>query len=144
MCPFWECFSKGKAFYRKCFEFVCKEYGLSYTELDILMFLEENPECDTAGAITENRGIAKPNVSTALRKLMERGFVCGTPSKQDRRVIQLQLCDKSQPVLTHANTAKTHFFQALLKNFSTEELQNMEQCFSRLMQNITDAESTSN
>ena len=49
--------------------------GLSQTEMDVLLFLHNNPDCNTARDMVHLRGLAKSNVSTALDSLRTRGLV---------------------------------------------------------------------
>ena len=53
--------------------------GLSQTEMDVLLFLHNNPDCNTARDMVHLRGLAKSNVSTALDSLRTRGLVESRP-----------------------------------------------------------------
>ena len=55
-----------KKYYTAQFEAASAAYGLNQLEIDILLFLHNNPECHTAGDICRYRGLAKSNVSAAV------------------------------------------------------------------------------
>ena len=50
-----------KKYYTAQFEAASAAYGLNQLEIDILLFLHNNPECYTAGDICRYRGLAKSN-----------------------------------------------------------------------------------
>lgn len=136
---FWEYLSLGKSFYRNCFDVVCKKYSMSRAELDILIFLHENPECDTAKDITEKRGIAKSNVSTAIRNLTEQNYIEGYHKGENRRSIHLKMLDKCKPVIEDINEARKNFDDVVFGGFDENELEMITTFFYRLTDNITKA-----
>ena len=52
-----------KRLYEKQFEDICQRYQLTQNEIDILVFLANNPSFDTASDIVEVRMIAKSYIS---------------------------------------------------------------------------------
>ena len=72
-----------KKYYAAQFEAASAAYGLNQLEIDILLFLHNNPECHTAGDICRYRGLAKSNVSAAVERLRSRGVlsVCTGPDQ---------------------------------------------------------------
>ena len=65
--------------------------GVSRIELDILLFLRNNPGCDTAHDIVRIRRIAKSHVSKAVELLCRRGYLSAETDKTDRRIVRLRL-----------------------------------------------------
>ena len=59
----WELPAPIKALYADCMEPVCHTYHITRMELDILLFLANNPKYDTAAEIIEIRYLAKSHVS---------------------------------------------------------------------------------
>lgn len=136
---FWEYFSLGKGFYRSCFDSVCKKHSLNRTELDIIVFLYENPDSDTATDITEKRGIAKSNVSTAIKSLTEKQYIEGYHKGENRRSIHLKLRDECRSLLEDIDEAKKTFYGTVFDGFNEEELAKITTYFYRLTDNITKA-----
>ena len=60
----WEHQNALKTLYARCIEEVCTAYKLTRMELDILLFLANNPCYDTATDIIEIRYLAKSQVSS--------------------------------------------------------------------------------
>ena len=139
---FWDCFSLGKSYYQRCFAPLCKQYDLTAAELDILMFLDQHPEYDTATDITEKRTIAKPNVSTALRKLTERRLIEGVQSTEDRRRIHLHLLTGSRPILRDAAAVRERFINTLFSDFSEDDFSRVKDIIIRLYTNVKNASDT--
>ena len=64
---------------------LCREYGLSQTAFDILMFLGNNPKYKTAGEIVEVRRIKANLVSVNVDRLVNEGYLIRKPIEGDRR-----------------------------------------------------------
>lgn len=67
----------SRDFYTGLIDPVCKKYGLTQMEFNILLFLANNPECDTAAQIIRKRAFTKSHVSMSVRSLEERGLLTG-------------------------------------------------------------------
>ena len=67
----------SRDFYTGLIDPVCKKYGLTQMEFNILLFLANNPECDTAAQIIKKRAFTKSHVSMSVRSLEERGLLTG-------------------------------------------------------------------
>ena len=65
-----------KKYHAARFEAASGQYGRNQLEIDILLFLHNNPDCRTASDICRYRGLAKSNVSAAVEQLRARGVVC--------------------------------------------------------------------
>lgn len=68
----WDGLSLFKKIYDQSLEPVCKKYQLTRMELDILLFLANNPGYDTAKDIIERRRLTKSHVSMSLKDLERR------------------------------------------------------------------------
>ena len=64
---FWEDQKIVTSFYSQCVKPVCEKYGLTRMEFDILMFLSNNPEYNTASDIVRIRLLTKSHVSISLK-----------------------------------------------------------------------------
>ena len=68
-----------KKYHAARFEAASVQYGLNQLEIDILLFLHNNPDCRTASDICRYRGLAKSNVSAAVERLRTRGVLTVSP-----------------------------------------------------------------
>ena len=64
-----------RRYYDRQFEALLASAGLSMREMDVVLFLANNPDCDTAREVSELRGLAKSQVSGAGDLLAERGLL---------------------------------------------------------------------
>ena len=63
-----------KRLYEKQFEEVCRRYKITQNEADIIAFLANNPDYDTAKDIVEMRMIVKSYISKSVENLIKKGF----------------------------------------------------------------------
>ncbi len=65
-------------------------------EYDILMFLHNNPQYNTAAEIVKIRRSTKSHVSTSLRMLEEKGLIEKRQSEDNKKYIAIILLDKAK------------------------------------------------
>lgn len=106
-----------KKYYAAQFEAASAAYGLNQLEIDILLFLHNNPECHTAGDICRYRGLAKSNVSAAVERLL--AFTA------DGQRIAAALAE-----IQHRTV------EPLFEGFTAEEQQRLQEYLSRMDANI--------
>ena len=58
--------------YARLLEPVCKKFDLTRNELDVILFLANNPNFDRAVDIVNNRGLTKSHVSMSVASLESR------------------------------------------------------------------------
>lgn len=133
---FWACQNLIKTLYAKCVEPVCEEHGLTRTELDILLFLANNPSFDTASDITERRKLAKSHVSTSVKSLEGRGFLTRCYTLSNRKTAHLSLCATAMPAVLDGREAQNLFLGALLKDFSEADLGQLKQFLCQIAANV--------
>ena len=92
---------------------VCREVGLPQTAFDILMFLGNNPEYQTASDIVEIRHIKANLVSMYVDRLVKEGFLVRKEDPNDRRRTLLLYTGKAQPVIEKGKTVQEEFLQSL-------------------------------
>ena len=69
---FWDKHKTVTSYYEVLSGEVCDRYGLTQMEYDILMFLHNNPQHNTAAEIVKIRKSTKSHVSTSLKKMEEK------------------------------------------------------------------------
>lgn len=110
---------------RRLYESLCRpvmnRYGLKQTEIDVLLFLANNPSCDTAREVTELRGMLKSQVCMAADVLTKRGLLCGVQDAKDRRVVHLRVLPEADPIIETAREAQRNFVKTLYRNVTEEE-----------------------
>lgn len=70
-------------FYNRCLTPLMERQQLSLREIQVLLFLANNPGCDTARDVEKLRGLAKSQVSAAVEHLTGRGLLRRLPDQRD-------------------------------------------------------------
>lgn len=95
---------------------LCQEIGMPQTAFDILMFLANNPEFDTARDIVECRYIKANLVSVNVESLVREGYLTREKSPGDRRKIRLVCTEKAGPVVERGRQLQSQFAGEMFKN----------------------------
>lgn len=134
----WEHQNAFKALDSKYVSMVCQRYNMTRAELDILLFLANNPCYDTAAEIVEIRYLAKSQVSSSVKTLEQRGMLFREYAHGNRKTAHLKLCEKAMPIVREGQLAQEQCLAAILKGFSSSEIETLED-FSRRIQNNIDS-----
>ncbi len=119
---------------------LCRSYGLTKTELDVILFLHNNPGLDRAVDIVNVRQIAKSHVSLSVTNLEERGFLYRVYDPADRRTAHLKLTDQALPVAEEGNRIQQVFFNRIFAGISQEELALWRRILEKVSSNILSME----
>lgn len=108
-------------FYAHQFAPLLARTGLSMREVHVLLFLANNPSCDTARDVTELRGLSKSQVSQAVEFLAAEGLLRRTPDGADRRIVHLALTDTGVPLARECQNIQAACAGRLLDGLSPAE-----------------------
>lgn len=125
--------------YEKVMAQVCVEYGLGRNEVDILLFLVNNPGYDTAKDIVEYRGLAKSCVSKGIDILVKKKYLDVSSDEEDRRLVHLKLRSEAGPAAEAARNAQKRCFEIIYKGVSPEEREALEMITKKFAENIKEA-----
>ena len=126
--------------YEKTMKTVCTAHALTMVETDIIAFLKNNPQKDTAADIVELRMLSKGAVSKGVEALIQKELIRRYPDTEDRRRLHLQLTDRSELILTDIERAQTEFWNTVFEGFSEEELEIHERLKTHMFENVRNAE----
>ena len=122
--------------YLKSVSSVCEKYDLTSAEFDVLLFLANNPETDTATDIVEKRHMVKSQVSMSVRTLEERGYLARTYKNNNRRTIHLIVCDKAEDAVREGRDALNSAYGTIMQGFSETERELMKKNIVRMTNNL--------
>ncbi len=140
MVTVFEHFSAGKNLYAKFVSPVCKEYGLTQMEFNILLFLANNPSHTTAAQIVKYRNLTKSHVSMSVKSLQEKGLLATQEDGTDRRVSHLHITQKAAAVVQAGQKAQRQFGRQLVEGFTPEEISELQNYLRRIHKNMTEGE----
>lgn len=126
----------GNSIYEECINAACARHQLMKTEMDILLFLHNNPGCDTATDIVRLRHLSKSHVSKSIQSLKERGFLTTFYEGSNRRTIHLKLCVNADDAVADGLKAQNRFAEVLLADFTVEEKEQFLKYLCRITDNL--------
>lgn len=100
---------------------VLSRWQLTSMELDVLLFLGNNPDCDTASDMVQLRQLTKSHVSKAVERLTALGLVLQQRDEMNRRRIHLKLAGKAEPILREGREAQKRFVEVLTRGLNDED-----------------------
>ena len=134
--------SSASKSYARMLEPICKERKLTRNELDVLLFLYNNPGFDRAADIVSRRGIAKSHVSLSVAGLEEKGLLRRNFSEQDRRTAHLELLEPGRAIAAEARERQVQYFAALYQGVSPEEFEIWKNIILKIQSNIKTIENS--
>lgn len=117
---------------------LCKELQMNQTSFDILMFLGNNPEYNTARDIVEMRKIKANLVSVNVDKLVQEGYLERRSVSGDRRKTELICTVKAQSVIQRGREVQEQFAQKLLEHTDEETRHAFFETMKKIEQNLND------
>lgn len=115
---------------------VCEKMQLTRNELDLLLFLSENPDLDRAVDFVNFRGMTKSHTSLSIAHLEALGMLEKHEDPNDRRTLHLALTERAQPAAAAARDAMKAFEQSLFSGVSPDELAAFEALSEKITRNI--------
>lgn len=104
-------------------------------EYDILMFLHNNPQYNTAAEIVKIRKSTKSHVSTSLRMLEEKGLIEKRQSEDNKKYIAIILLDKAKTIVNEGIAVQKQFAMDILDGLSEEEMDMCKAVFEKIYEN---------
>lgn len=117
---------------------LCKKYELPTLAVDILVFLANNPDNNTARDICMMRGVKPGIVSVHVERLANEGYLERRTAVGDRRSNRLFLTDRAKPLIAEALELQHRFAEKLMCGLSESEMEVFRNCISRFAENLTD------
>ena len=114
---------------------IARRYGLSKREINVLLFLSNNPGYDTARDITEYRGISKSQVSQAVEFLAELSYLTRTPDPDDRRLLHLALTEEGLALARECKAVQARCGQDLLDGMTEDQVRQLQELWEMVMAN---------
>ena len=137
---YFDTMARAQKGYARLLEPICKKCDLTRNELDVLLFLANNPDFDRAVDIVNNRGLAKSHVSMSVTSLENRGLVERIPDPLDRRTVHLKLTEQAKEITDWGCRVQKQFMDYLHQGVTEEQLTMMRMFADRVHENIKNIE----
>ena len=115
---------------------LCREIQMPQTAFDILMFLANNPEYNTARDIVEIRGLKANLVSINIEKLVKEAFLERMPDEKDRRKNVLICTENAKPIIEKGRQLQIGFFGNLFDGIDEESRRQFFGVIEKLRTNL--------
>lgn len=132
---FWDQHKTIICYYETLTQSICDQYELTQMEYDILMFLYNNPQYNTAADIVKVRKSTKSHVSTSLKFLEDKGFVEKKQSENNKKHIELILLDSAQEIVQAGRNVQKKFVKNMFRGLTEEEMVMCKSVFSKICNN---------
>lgn len=129
----------GKTYHHLCTD-VMKKYHITQCELDILLFLYNNPDLDSAKDIVEKRGIVKSHASMGIDKLIQKGYLETVRDQRDKRKYHLHLLEDSKPIIEDGLKMQQCFNNQLFQHISEDDKQKLWDILEQMYINLKEDE----
>ncbi len=137
MCQtFWENILLFKKLYDETLDPVALDSGLTRMELDLLLFLHNNPEYNTAADAVRLRRWTKSHVSAAVHGLERKGLLSASHPPGNRKILRLNPLPAAGGIIRQGTAAQGRFVDALTQGIPPEELALVEQAVQKITRNI--------
>lgn len=128
--------SLTKKLFDKKFEVVKEELVLSMGEINVLLWISNNPEYNMARDIVKYNNISKAYVSKAVTSLEKRNLIRMEPDEEDRRMQRLFLEESAEEKVEQLNQVLEEFYLDMKKNITNEELGQFMEIAKRMGENV--------
>ncbi len=118
---FWDQHKTITSCYELLARAVCEKYGLTQMEYDILLFLSNDPQHNTAADIVKVRKSTKSHVSSSLKELENKGLIERRRSADNKKHVEIRLLPAAEPVIADGRQAQKDFAAHVLAGLSEEE-----------------------
>lgn len=132
---FWDEHKTITRYYEMKVSGVCEKYQLRQLEYDILMFIYNNPEYNTAADIVRIRKSTKSHVSISLKVLEDRGFIERRVDKYNKKHVTIHLLQLANEVIEDGIWAQKEFAQDMFEGLSEEEIKVFMNVFQKVYEN---------
>ena len=132
---FWDQHKTITNYYELLSSEVCDRYELTQMEYDILMFLHNNPQHNTAADIVKVRKSTKSHVSTSLKSLENKGLIARIQSEDNKKHITIVLLEKAELIVQEGICAQKQFAHNVLSGLTEEEKHMCIKVFHKICNN---------
>ena len=132
---FWDKHKTITSYYELLSGEVCERYELTQMEYDILMFLYNNPQNNTAAEIVKIRKSTKSHVSTSLKNLENKKLIERKQSEENKKHVEIFLLDKAELIVEEGINAQKQFAQNVLSGLTEEEKDMCLRVFNKICNN---------
>ncbi|MDO4526445.1 MAG: helix-turn-helix domain-containing protein, partial [Bacteroidales bacterium] len=111
-------------------------FELSAVEVDVLLFMANNPELNTSAEFIRLRKIAKSHVSLAVNTLFEKGYITKIEDEKNRKKIHLIPAEAAGEIVEYGRAEQKSFVSVVNRCISEEEKVLLRETMKRISENL--------
>jgi len=116
---------------------LCKKYHLRLTDIEVLFYLKNNTEKNTAGDIRKSLHINKGYVSQITNSLCEKGYLTADADANDHRYMHYSVTEKTHEITDTHQQIWDSLEQRLFDGISAEDRETFFNVLNAVYGNIT-------
>ena len=133
---YFETMLRARKGYSRVMEPICSQWDLTRNELDVILFLYNNPGMDRASDVATHRGMAKSHVSLSVTTLENKGLLRRRADPADRRAVHLELIGEAEDIARQGREAQAQFFSRIYAGLTCDEINAWTRMVEKVTQNI--------
>ena len=137
---YFESLLRARKGYSRIMDPICQQWDLTRNELDVILFLYNNPDRDRASDIATHRGMAKSHVSLSVTTLEDKGLLRRRTDPADRRTVHLELVGDAEYIASQGREAQKVFFSRIYAGLTAGEIQTWTRIIEKVNDNIANLE----
>ena len=126
-------FSQIRKVYVGELDMVFREENFSPNEINVLIFLANNPSINTGGRLCVCLGVPKGLVCRSIESLRRRGLLDIRDDREDKRVQRVFLSEAAEPLIQRIREAKDRLDGEILGDIPKEEIRQMEETMEKIV-----------
>ncbi|MCD8365565.1 MAG: MarR family winged helix-turn-helix transcriptional regulator [Clostridiales bacterium] len=117
---------------------LCKKYHLRLTDIEVLFYLKNNTEKNTASDIQKNLHINKGYVSQIVKNLIKEDYLTVTAGEKDHRYMHYTITEKTHDITDEHQRIWDLLGRKLFEGISTEDRETFDKVVNTIYENITE------
>ncbi len=129
----------GHQFKKLCeikFESIMEKYGLRRIEIEIMQFISDCGEKDTAKDIASLQYISKAHISHSIDDLIRKQYLSYVEDAHDRRCIHLSLTEDSKSIMEEIKIVRQGIEEILFENITEQDREIALKVAQKMVSNI--------
>ena len=115
---------------------LCRKYRLNQSCIEILLYIAQNTEHNTARDICELLGAKSGIVSVSVETLINMDYLIQVDDEYDRRVKRLVLTKKADPLIEEICVVRKSFGEAISCGVTEDEVNVMRNIANKVTANV--------
>ena len=127
---------KASEIYKKDCDTIYKNYGLTFSQYNVLRVLANSKDGQNSVTITSKiMLVSGPNMTGVAKRLEKNGFILRKHDSNDERITLLEITPKGRRVIENIRAAHDNNIANYLKGFSEEQKKSLLEDLKRLIEN---------